>query len=258
MFCSAPSFLKGLLSTAKKEQLKTIRLFVTGAEKTPKSLFDKIKEFGQDKKLIEGYGITECSPIISISRINEPKKGVGKLLPGIEACLINPDTHELIDQKGEGEICVRSPSVFKGYIGKQKSPFVEINKKKWYMTGDLGYIEDGSIILSGRLKRFCKIAGEMVSLGGIEEIVSHEIFLNKQVGLDEDHQLAVVAKEKEDDKSKLILFTTLDIKMQDVNLILKDAGLSRLVKISEVKKVDEIPLLGTGKTDYRSLQSLLG
>ena len=75
MICAAPSFLRGILTAARPEQLKTIRLFVTGAEKTPSELFEKVAKLQGQHKLIEGYGITECAPIISINRPNLERKG---------------------------------------------------------------------------------------------------------------------------------------------------------------------------------------
>jgi long-chain-fatty-acid--[acyl-carrier-protein] ligase len=256
MFCSAPSFMKGLFLTAKPGQLDSVRLFVSGAEKAPPMLFKKVSQLKNKAKLIEGYGITECSPIISINKVNIPSRGVGQILPGIDACIIHPETHELMDSKREGEICVHSPSVFHGYLGNQKSPFIKINNKNFYKTGDLGTIDDNNnIILSGRLKRFTKIAGEMISLGAIEDILAHSIFIDDNE--DEEHHLAVCANELEDEKTQLILFSTIELNKDDINHILKNAGMSRLVKISQIKKIDEIPLLGTGKTDYRYLQSML-
>ena len=258
LLCAAPSFLKGILQAATKEQLKTVHLFVSGAEKAPKQLYDKVAKLGNDKKLLEGYGITECSPILTLMRENKKPVGVGELLPGIEFCTVNPETHKKLPSvHDEGEMCVRGPNIFSGYIGKQKDPFLMIDGKKWYCTGDLGYLDkEGNVILSGRLKRFTKIGGEMISLGGIEEIILKTLHV-RNVDLGEGAPIAVLALEKEEGKSELILFTTLDLTKAEVNTILREAGCSRLIKISEVKKIDQIPLMGTGKIDYRFLQKMI-
>lgn len=257
LLCSAPSFLKGLLHAASRDQLKTVRLFVTGAEKTPKSLFEKAKSFGEDKALIEGYGITECGPIISLNQAGSVNAGVGKPLEKVEICIIDPETDRLINKNREGEICVRGPNVFKGYIAEKRDPFIELDNERWYKTGDLGYMDSkGNLILSGRLKRFSKVAGEMVSLGAIEEVVTEEIVRRTKIPI-EGPIVAVCAKEIEEGRPKLVLFTTTSLTKNEANMILKEAGFSNLVKIAEVKSIECIPLMGTGKIDYRYLQTMI-
>lgn len=83
-------------------QLKSVRLFVAGAEKAPKALFEHVKRLGATKEMIEGYGITECSPIVTLNRQGRAPKGVGQPIPGVELCVIHPETHEKIpnDQQG--------------------------------------------------------------------------------------------------------------------------------------------------------------
>lgn len=254
LFCSAPSFLKALLRAAKPEQLQTVRYFVTGAEKTPDDFFEKIKAINPKAKLIEGYGITECSPILTLNRFNMAPKGVGRLLPDVEMITIHPET--LVPQPPEvdGEICVRGPNIFKGYLDNPRSPFIEINGKQWYRTGDLGHLEDGSLILSGRLKRFVKVGGEMISLGAVEETIAKALISSGRVSADVS-SVAICAEEKEEGRAQLILFSTIDLEKDEANQILNQAGFSNLVKISYVKRIEEIPLMGAGKTDYRSLQA---
>ena len=256
-FCTAPSFLRGLLSVASKKQLESVRYFMTGAEKTPQELYQRVEALGKDKKLLEGYGITECSPVISLNRPNRVACGVGQLLPGIDLCTVDPETHRLLEEKREGEICVRGDNIFSGYIDGRKSPFITIEGKQWYCTGDLGYLDDkGNLILSGRLKRFTKIGGEMVSLAGLEEVISHELYLQGNSESD-GPQFAIGSKETGEGKAQIVLFSTVAIERNTVNEMLKNAGFSRLIKVSEVKNLDEIPLTGTGKIDYRFLQTLL-
>ncbi|NGX33780.1 MAG: Bifunctional protein Aas [Candidatus Anoxychlamydiales bacterium] len=257
VICSPPSFLKGLIQAAKQDQLKTIRMFVTGAEKTPKALYEKIKNLGENKHLVEGYGITECAPSISINIEGIREKGVGKPLENVELCFIDPEKETLVEKGNEGEICVKGPNVFSGYLDAKKDPFIEIDHEKWYKTGDLGYLdEEGNLILSGRLKRFTKVAGEMVSLGGIEEVITEEIIT--RTNIEPDGPLVVaIAIESDGSRPKLVLFTTTELSKNEANQILKEAGFSNLVKIFDVKKMDGIPLLGTGKIDYRFLQTII-
>jgi long-chain-fatty-acid--[acyl-carrier-protein] ligase len=251
LFCAAPSFLRGLFSVAKPEQLKSVRYFVCGAEKAPQELTDRVEALGTGAKLIEGYGITECAPILTLTRLGLPHIGVGQLIPGIEAILIHPENLTQIPDNEDGELCVRGPNVFSGYIsGGRSDPFIEIDGKKWYRTGDIGHFDqEHNLILSGRLKRFTKVGGEMISLGAIEEA------LLQKLGAGDKPGIALIADESQPGKPQLILFSVQNIDKAEVNEILKNAGFSRLVKVSTVRTIDEIPLMGTGKTDYRKLQS---
>jgi len=256
IFCGAPNFINGLLISGDKKQLKSLRIIITGAEKAPNSLFKKIQNLNPEIIIIEGYGITECAPMISLTRPNQKRIGVGRLLPGIEGCTIHPETKEPLNPQESGEICIAGPNVFSGYLGKQTSPFIKLHGKTWYMTGDLGTIDkDDHIILSGRLKRFAKIGGEMISLGGIEEVVTEKLLSKKEE--EEGSQIALCVDETDESKSTLVLFTTLDLDKRQINELLRKEGFSRLVKISVVIKIEEIPLLGTGKVDYRTLQSMI-
>ncbi len=255
--CSAPNFLRGILNAAKPGQLKSLRYVVVGAEKVPRELYERVENLKTGAKLLEGYGITECSPVLSVIRFDRPTKGVGPPLPGIELCTIHLETQELLPEGTEGEICVHGPNVFNGYLGNPKSPFIQIRGNRWYRTGDIGHIDsEGNLILSGRLKRFTKVGGEMISLGAIEEVLMRELLRRGQISSDLP-SLAVCADEKNDGKPQLILFTTISIDRDAANEILIQSGFSRLIKISSVQKVDEIPLMGTGKTNYRQLQKSL-
>jgi long-chain-fatty-acid--[acyl-carrier-protein] ligase len=255
IFCSAPSFLRSLFSAAKNRQLESIRLFISGAEKAPQELYEKVKKLGTNSKLVEGYGITECSPVLTINRLNLPPKGVGMPLPETEMCMIHLETEDVLPPGVDGEICVRGPNIFNGYLDNPRSPFIELNGKKWYRTGDIGHQEpDGTLILSGRLKRFTKIGGEMISLSAIEEVLLQELMQEKELGT-KGPSIAILADERNEFKTQLVLFTTFDFSREKANDLIQKSGFSRLIKISSVQKIEEIPLLGTGKTDYRTLQS---
>lgn len=257
-FCGAPNFMKGLFYAAKPEQLASVRLFVSGAEKAPHELYDFVARLNTGAKLLEGYGITECAPVITLNRLNLPPKGVGHPLPGVDLCTIHLETQELLHEGAEGEICVSGPNVFRGYLGSQKSPFIEMEGKSWYRTGDIGYLDpSGRLILSGRLKRFTKFGGEMISLGAIEEVLNEELIKRGQPKT-ELPMLAVCSYEKDDQKPEIIVFTTSDLMNREVaNEILNNAGFSKLIKVSQVRKIGEIPILGTGKVNHRHLQTLI-
>jgi len=152
----------------------------------------------------------------------------------------------------QGMLLVRGPSVFEGYLHYDgEPPFVEFEGKRWYRTGDLVSEDaDGVLTFRGRLKRFVKLGGEMISLPAVEtELEKHF--------LAEDHPeegpvLAVQATANED-HPELVLFTTLATDREAVNRVIREAGLSGLHNIHRVIPVDAIPLLGTGKADYREL-----
>lgn len=259
LFCCAPSFIKALFRVAQPEQLQSLRLIVAGAEKTPQELFDYALQNLPNAHLIEGYGITECSPIVTFDRVDEPHKGVGRPIPGVELIAYDRTTRQTLDAEQEGEICIAGPNVFDGYLGNPRDPFINIDGKRWYASGDRGYLDkEGHLILVGRLKRFVKIGGEMVSLGGLEDELMRLAIEKRWVsGQEEGPPLAISVRDKEVDKPLIVLFTTFAISKEDVNSALKDCGYGRIVKIAEVKTLDQIPLTGTGKTHYRLLDETL-
>ncbi len=257
LLCSAPTFMKGLFQAAKPKQLRTIRMAVGGAEKVPEEMFEYAKKM--EFQMLEGYGVTECSPIVTLTRPEEPREGVGTPIPGVEICVIHPETHEKQPVDAEGEICILGPNVFHGYLGSQKTPFIQIDGKKWYRSGDLGSISRaGSLLLSGRLKRFIKIGGEMISLASIEEEL---LTAAKQKGWMEGEAegppLAVAVSENNGDKPEIVVFSTFDISKDLMNDVLRESGFGRIVKISEVRKVEKIPITGTGKVHLKALQDML-
>ena len=211
LFSTAPSFLKGVFQVARDEQLKTVHYFVTGAEKAPPELYKKVSQLKTKAQMLEGYGITECSPVLSLTPPDREPKGVGRLLPNVNLCIIHPETHELLLPTQEGEICVRGPNVFHGYLGKV-AIFIEIDHKSWYRTGDIGYQDaEGNLILSGRLKRFVKVGGEMISLGAIEEAVRAELIRQNKISPDIP-SFAICADERESGKPSLVAFSTSPLK----------------------------------------------
>lgn len=259
ILCGAPSFLKGILKAAKPEQLKTIRLCVTGAEKAPPELFQMMGAIGKETAILEGYGITECSPVLTVNPVDQQHRGVGLAIPGVEICIVHPETYEDVPIGGQGLILARGPNIFAGYLNKDvTSPFVEHAGKKWYKTGDLGFLDkEGYLTISGRQKRFIKIGGEMVSLASIEDALLEEGIRRGWPVNDEGPTLAICAKEFSGEKPKIYLFTSVNTNIEDINVSLKNAGFSNLVRISNIIPLREIPLMGSGKTNYRALEATL-
>jgi long-chain-fatty-acid--[acyl-carrier-protein] ligase len=255
LFVCAPSFIRSMLRIADPSSLASLRLIVSGAEKAPEELFEMVHKIGPNTTLIEGYGITECSPIVTLCRLNESRQGVGRPLPGISLCTIDPTALKILPQGQEGEVCIAGPNVFSGYLGGKPDPFIELEGKKWYRSGDIGFInQEGSLILSGRLKRFVKIGGEMISLGGLEEeLVKLAKIKHWITDVVEEPYFAISVKEKESDKPLIVLYTTFDVAKDEVNAALNESGFGRLARIGEVLRVDAIPMTGTGKIHHRLL-----
>lgn len=256
-FCCAPSFIQSMLRVAKEKQLETLRLVVSGAEKAPRELYDTMQVMG--KTFIEGYGISECSPIVTMQRIGEPQVGVGKPLPNVEVCIIDSEKHNVLAKGQEGEICIFGPNVFKGYLGVKKDPFIEIDGKKWYRSGDRGFLDEtNNLTITGRLSRFLKIGGEMVSLGGLQEDLEKIAEEKGWSSKDKDEPVfAVTGAGAEGEKPQIVLFSTIDVEREEINRLLKEKGHGRLVKIAEVKKVEEIPQTATGKIHFRLLDEMV-
>ena len=249
-----PTFLGGIVRIATHEQLDTLRFAVTGAEKCPQQVYDALAAKCKKAAIFEGYGVTECSPVISLNDESDPKPfSIGKLLPSLECLLLHPETLKPLSPPADGILLVRGPSVFSGYLNYSGStPFVEIEGKQYYNTGDIVCIEqDGLMTFKGRLKRFAKLGGEMISLPAIESILEAGFPSESDKG----PTLAVEATEA--DQPELVLFTSRNIEREEANNKIRAAGLSGLHSIRRVIKLDQIPLLGTGKTDYRALKEIL-
>jgi acyl-CoA synthetase (AMP-forming)/AMP-acid ligase II/acyl carrier protein/1-acyl-sn-glycerol-3-phosphate acyltransferase len=254
LLLGTPTFLAGILRVATDKQLASLRLAVTGAEKCPQAVYDALREKCKQAVILEGYGVTECSPIISLNDENNPRPfSIGRVLPTLEYILVHHETLKPLVPPATGLLLVCGPSVFSGYLNYSgKSPFVEMDGKLWYNTGDLVCVDqDGLMTFQGRLKRFVKLGGEMISLRAVEAVL--------EAGFPSDPDkgpvLAVEATEAE--QPELVLFTSRDIDREDANRKIRAAGLSGLHSIRRVVKLDAVPLLGTGKTDYRALKQLL-
>jgi long-chain-fatty-acid--[acyl-carrier-protein] ligase len=254
LFLGTPTFLAGVLRIATEKQLDSVRLAVTGAEKCPEAVYQALGQKCKKAIILEGYGVTECSPIISLNDENNPQHfSIGKILPSLELILIHPETQKPLTLPATGLLCVHGPSVFSGYLNYSgKSPFIEINGKQWYNTGDLVCVDqDGLMTFQGRLKRFIKLGGEMISLPAIESI------LEKAFPADSDKGPLLAVEAADVENPEIVLFTSLDIDREKANIQIRQAGLSGLHSIRRVIKLDPIPILGTGKTDYRALKQLL-
>lgn len=253
LLVGTPGFLKMFMVVGSAYYFKSVRYVISGAEAMPmaiKELFDKLTT---NARLLEGYGITECSPILCANPIEKQKmNSVGKFIPGLEHLIVDLDTGKPAEPGQPGMIYVMGKNVFHGYLGEKAiDPFEEINGRKYYKTGDLGYIdEDGYLFITGRLKRFIKIAGEMISLPFIEKI------LLEKYG-DQEKQILAVEGTDKTTPGQIVLFTTLSVGLDEINDFLLKNGVAPIAKIKHIILLDEIPILGTGKTDYKVLRKMI-
>lgn len=255
-----PTFLDAIARASSADQLKSLRLAVAGAEKCPERTYDRLERINPDMEILEGYGVTECSPIVAVNRPGRTRRGtIGEPLDSVQWVIVDVDIPSKPVEAGrQGMLLVRGPSVFGGYLHYDgESPFVEFADQTWYRTGDLVVEEpDGVLRFSGRLKRFVKMAGEMISLPAIESVLADR-FEVAAADDDDDAQegpaLAVEAAGAEE-QVEIVLFTTRPLTRDAVNRVIREAGLSGLHNIRRVIEIDEIPVLGTGKTDYRQLK----
>jgi long-chain-fatty-acid--[acyl-carrier-protein] ligase len=255
LVAGTPTFIGYILERAKPGDLDSIRLYVLGAERPPPALFEKMKRLTPNANVVEGYGITECSPAIAIHRPGHFHEGtLGPPLPGVEVVAVDLETDEVLPRGKMGMLHVHGPNVFPGYIGHDgPPPFREINGKRFYVTGDLGEIDDrGEVVFRGRLKRFLKAGGEMISLPALEEP-----FAKLYPPTDQGPRVAVEGVETHDGR-RIVLFTTEDVSLRDANAVLQKEGFRGVLRLDEVKKLDALPVLGTGKTDYKVLRGMIG
>ena len=251
-----PTFLGAITRAARPEQVASLRLAVTGAEKCPDRVYELLAQVNPRMTILEGYGVTECSPIVSVNRPGRIRQGtIGLPMGSVRHAIVNVESLQRSAQGETGLLLVGGPSVFGGYLNYDgPSPFVELEGESWYRTGDLVSEEaEGVLTFRGRLKRFVKMGGEMVSLPAIEAVLEKHFPAPEA---DEGPTLAVEAAGQEG-RAEIVLFTTQPLDRETVNRRIREAGLSGLHNVRRVIRVEEIPLLGTGKTDYRALKEQL-
>ena len=252
---ATPTFLKMLMAKAEPDDMASVELVISGAESLHidiKTQFEKMTA-GHNSLIIEGYGITECAPIVSLNPLDTQKiNSVGKPIKGLDLLVVNPEDFSPVNVLEEGMFLVSGPSIFPGYLDKNiDSPFIEIEGKTYYKTGDLGYIdEDGFLFITGRLKRFVKIGGEMISMPFIEKVLVGEYSKDGEVNI------AVEGTDK-GLEPKVVLFTTNELDRSEVNKFLREKGVATIARIREIRVIPEIPILGSGKINYRVLKDLI-
>lgn len=238
------TFLNGYARKAHPYDFRSVKYLVAGAEKLQEATANTwARQFGI--RILEGYGATECSPVLCANSRLEPRFGsVGRFMPGIEYRLEPVEGIEV-----GGRLHVRGDNIMRGYLNPDaQAKFKALGG--WYDTGDLARVdEDGFVFLLGRLKRFAKVSGEMVSLTAVEDAFAGAFpqFGNRC-------EVAVVAIPCEDKGEKLVAVTNeARITLADLREVIRLKGLTNLCVPREIRVVREIPKLGTGKTNHREL-----
>ncbi|WP_078554072.1 AMP-binding protein [Bacillus alkalicellulosilyticus] len=238
---STPTFLNGYGKNAHPFDLHTLRYAIAGAE----SVKEDTKEMFNNKfgiRILEGYGATEASPLISLNTpLYTKAKSVGKIIPGMEYKL-----EKVEGIVNGGSLLVKGPNIMKGYLIHGQG-FVP--QDGWYNTGDVVEIdEEGFVTITARLKRFAKIGGEMISLQAVEQIAMDTY---------DDIGFAAVSIPDKRKGEKIILFTSIkEADLKEIKRFVKEKKHSAIFLPSDLHYVEEIPLLGSGKTDYVSLERM--
>ena len=238
---STNTFLAGYAQCAHGYDLYKVRYIFAGAE----ALRESTRKIYNDKfgvRIFEGYGVTETSPVAAVNTCMHYQAGtVGRVLPGMKAKV---EPVENIPQGGR--LVLQGPNVMLGYINPQRPGHIQ-PQGAWYDTGDIVNIDkDGFITILGRARRFAKIGGEMISLTAVENIVQN---------LWPDNLHAVISLPDQRKGEKLILIT--QQKSCDLSQLIKyakDNGYPELMVPKTIKYMQQIPILGSGKVDYISLQ----
>lgn len=244
MLVGTPTFLWGYLQKSEPGDFGTVRLLVTGADKCP----DPLRRGYWDKHriaLLEGYGTTETSPVISTNTPEHNRPGsVGHPLPNVQVRIEHFETGEACPAGQVGKILVKGDSVMPGYFDDFEATALRM-RHGWYDTGDMGFVDaDGYLWHAGRLGRFVKIGGEMVSLALVQDVL--EQMIPDGVGC------AVVDLADLVRGSRIVAVVTEGVDNRDV-LRRMAAELPHIAVPDQVVIVPELPRMASGKLDYRAL-----
>jgi acyl-[acyl-carrier-protein]-phospholipid O-acyltransferase/long-chain-fatty-acid--[acyl-carrier-protein] ligase len=258
---ATPTFINGYARRCEPGDFGSVEVAIVGAEKLTEPVSWLFREsFGIEP--MEGYGCTEASPMVSVNipdyrgrgvyQVGVKRGTVGHPLPGVSVRVVDPDTEEPLLAQQPGMLLVRGPNIMKGYLGKPELT-AEVLRDGWYRTGDIAKIDkDGFIVITDRLSRFAKIAGEMVPHIKVEEalhaaldLVDPVFFVTSISDVKKGERLVVVHTASEEQLSELFE------KLPAQNL----PNLWTPRQDSFVH-VDEVPRLGTGKVDLKRLRQM--
>jgi acyl-[acyl-carrier-protein]-phospholipid O-acyltransferase/long-chain-fatty-acid--[acyl-carrier-protein] ligase len=245
------TFLNGYARKANSYDFRSLRYLFAGAEKLQESTASLwINKFGV--RILEGYGATECSPCVSLNVPMRIKPGsAGQFLPGIEHRLEEVEGVDA-DSGSAGRLFVRGPNIMRGYLNNEaNAKFQALNG--WYDTGDIVKVDqNGYLFILGRLKRFAKVSGEMVSLAAVEDAIAAGI---THYGI--KFAVAVIARPDEGKGEKLVAVTNEPrLTLEEARTAIRARGLGNLAAPRELRHVHDLPRLGTGKLNHREIEKL--
>lgn len=240
------TFLNQYARVAGPNDFSTLQFVVAGAERVRDETHHLFNTRFHGLKLLEGYGATEAAPVVAVNHPDRNRPGsVGQILPGMEWKL-----EEVPGITEGGRLYLRGPNVMEGYLSPDDPRAIEPLKDGWHDTGDIVAIDDeGYIEILGRVKRFAKIGGEMVSLTAVEGLAS-------AVWPEARHAVVSIPDSRKGEK--LVLVT--DRKDADVARLAewaREHGAPELAVPKKIMRVDDVPVLGTGKTDYVAIQQMV-
>jgi acyl-[acyl-carrier-protein]-phospholipid O-acyltransferase/long-chain-fatty-acid--[acyl-carrier-protein] ligase len=258
---ATPTFLQAYMRRCTPESFGSLQYVLVGAEKLPERLALAFEDtFGI--RPLEGYGCTECSPVVTVNgrdfrapgmrQVGARRGKIGHPLPGVSVKVVDLDTGQPVPPGTAGMLLVKGPNVMRGYLGKPEKT-AEVLHDGWYTTGDVALMEeDGFLTITDRLSRFSKIGGEMVPHIKIEDKLHELAGVTEQV-------FAVTSLPDEKKGERIVVITTLsDAKLAPVLEKLPGCDLPALWKprANQFFHVDAIPVLGTGKIDLRGVKAL--
>ncbi len=243
-----PVFLAGYVKEAKAGDLSTLRLVISGADKTPNWLREEYRS-KHNIELMEGYGCTETSPVISVNTPEANRPGsLGKPIPNVQVKITDLATGKTLPANQEGKILVKGDSIMKGYFDNIEETSLRI-KDGWYDTGDMGIMDqDGYLWHRGRLKRFAKIGGEMVSLVKTESVLEEL--------LPEHTDCCVVEIPDPSKGAKIVAVITAKVDEKEI----RQKMAQKLPSMAVPKKfllIPELPKMGSGKVDFRTVTKIV-
>jgi acyl-[acyl-carrier-protein]-phospholipid O-acyltransferase / long-chain-fatty-acid--[acyl-carrier-protein] ligase len=258
---ATPTFLQAYMRRCSPEDFGGLRFVVVGAEKLTERLAMAFEDqFGI--RPLEGYGATECSPVVAVNtrdfrapgfrQVGAKRGRIGRPLPGISVRIVDPDTQEPVPVGTPGLLLVRGPNVMQGYLGKIEKT-AEVLVDGWYVTGDIATEdEDGFLTITDRLSRFSKIGGEMVPHVKIEEL------LQDLAGAIEQKFAVTGVPDGKKGERLVVLHTLAPEELSVVLEKLSQSGLPNLwtPRPNQFFFVESLPLLGTGKLDLRRIREL--
>lgn len=260
---STPTFLRTYLKKAPIEYMESVRFVVAGAEKTPDGFAEAWEAKFPQSHYLEGYGMTEASPVVSVNKpdVKEGHTGlvhvgkklgsVGILFPGMNAKVLDPENDSVARGfNTDGMLFLKGANVFEGYLDEDGIPVPATDEDGWYKSGDIVSLDErGFITIKGRLSRFSKIGGEMVPHGSVEDAIQKILCLDG-----EKAQIAVTGRPDAAKGECLVIVTTIEsLDLQALGRKLAEAGFPNLWIPKEMKYIPEIPVLGTGKLDIKAL-----